>query len=94
MNFLKPWLWYLISALLMCVVFCGLEMSHGKLGLTAKSSLCLWSIISFVVTGALFGLQTYIDVSGSLPPLQVSGVTLAASCLTLCISSGCVYSAV
>lgn len=94
MNFLKPWLWYFVSALLMCVIFCGLEKANGKLGLTAKSSLCLWTIISLAVTGALFGLQTYINLTGSFPPLQVSGVTLAASCLTLCISSSCVYSAV
>lgn len=93
MNFLKPWLWYLMSALLMCVIFCGLERAHGKLGLAVKSSLVLWSIISLVVTGALFGLQTYIDTSGSLPPFQISGITLIASCLTLSISSGCVYSA-
>lgn len=94
MNFLKPWLWYIVSALLMCVIYCGLEKTHGKLGMTAKSILCSWSIISVIVTGALFGLQTYIDVSGSLPPLQASGIALGASCLTLCISSSCVYSAV
>ncbi len=93
MNFLKLWLWYLILALAMCIIFCGLEMSHGKLGLTAKMSLSSWSIISFIVTVALFSLQSYIDVSGSLPPLQVSGITLVASCLTLCLSSSCIYSA-
>jgi hypothetical protein len=93
MNFLKPWLWYLLSALIMCVVYCGLEKANDSLGLTAKSVLCVWSILSLTVTVALLGLQTYIDTLGSLPPMQVSGATLGASCITLCISSCCVYSA-
>lgn len=94
MSLLKPWLWYLVLALIMCVLYCGLEKANGKLGTTAKLVLSSWSIISCIVTIALFGLQTMIDVSGQMPPLQASGVTLGASCLTLCISSSCVYSAV
>ena len=93
MDFLKPWLWYLLSALIMCVIYCGLERSSGSIGFFAKSVLCLWSIISFVVTIMLFGLQTYINEVGSLPPMQVSGATLGASCLTLCISSCCIQCA-
>ena len=94
MNLLKPWLWYLLSALIMCIIYCGLEKANDSLGLYAKSILCSWSLLSFIVTIALFGIQTYIDQVGSLPPLQVSGVTIGASILTLCISSSCVYSAV
>lgn len=93
MSFLKPWLWYFLCALIMCSLYCGLEKANGKLGMTAKSILCSWSIISFVVTIALFGLQTMIDVTGRLPPMQIAGATLGASCVTLCISSSCVYSA-
>lgn len=93
MSYLKPWLWYLMSALIMCIIYCGLEKANKSLGFTAKSILCSWCIISIVVTVALFGLQTYINEVGSFPPLQVSGVTLGASCLTLCISSCCIYCA-
>lgn len=92
MNLLKPWLWYLTSALIMCIVYCGIEKANNSLGTTAKCILCSWSIISLVVTSALFGLQTYIDEIG-FPPLQVSGVAVGASLITLCLSSSCVYSA-
>lgn len=94
MNFLKPWLWYLLSALIMCVIYCGLEKANGKLGFTAKAVLFSWSLISLVVTIALLGLQTYINTVGSLPPMQISGVTIGASCITLCISSSCIYCAI
>lgn len=93
MNYLKPWLWYLVSALIMCVLYCGLEKANNSLGFTAKGILCSWCIISVVITFMLFGLQTMIDVTGKMPPLNISGVTIGASCLTLCISSSCVYSA-
>ena len=93
MNFLQPWLWYLLSALIMCVVYCGLEKANNDLGLTAKSVLCIWSILSLLITFALFGMQEYINVVGSLPPLQISGITIGACIITLCISSSCVYSA-
>jgi hypothetical protein len=94
MNYLKPWLWYLVCTLILCVLYCGLEKASGSLGFTAKCILCSWSIISIVITVMLFGLQTYIDILGRLPPINISGITIGASCLTLCISSSCVYSAV
>jgi hypothetical protein len=93
MSFLKPWLWYLLCALIMCIIYCGLEKANGGLGMTTKSILCSWSIISCIVTVALFGLQTSIDISGKLPPFQVAGGVLAASCVTLSISSCCIYCA-
>lgn len=93
MSYLKPWLWYLTSALIMCIMYCGIEKANDSFGMTAKSVLCSWSIISLIVTVALFGMQTFIDVTGKLPPLQVSGVTIGASILTLCISSSCIYCA-
>jgi hypothetical protein len=94
MSFLKPWLWYLLSALAMCVLFSGLEKANGKLGFTAKTILCLWVTISSVITVALFGIQGFIDITGRLPPLQASGIVLGASCLTLSLSSCCVYCAI
>lgn len=93
MNYLQPWLWYLLSALIMCIIFCGLERHKGKIGFTTKAVLSIWSILSLVITVMLFGLQQYINEIGGMPPLQVSGVTLGASCITLCISSGCIYCA-
>lgn len=92
MNFLQPYLWYLICALIMCILYCGLERSSGKLGLTAKTVLCSWCIISIVVTIALFGMQTAIE-GGVRPPPQAAAITFGASVVTLCISSGCVYCA-
>lgn len=93
MNFLKPWLMYLVSALILCVVYCGLEKANGKIGLTTKSIASVWIIITFIVTSGLFGIQSFINNTGRLPPIQVAGVTLGASCVTLLLSSVCVYCA-
>jgi hypothetical protein len=93
MNYLQLWLWYLLSALIMSVIYCGLERASGKIGFTAKSIMCSWSIISLVVAVMLFGLQTFWDKTGKFPPMQISGATLGASCVTLIISSCCVHCA-
>ena len=90
MNFLQPYLWYLICALIMCVLYCGLEKSNGELGFTAKSVLCIWCIISTVITVALFGMQTVVE-GGATPPPQAAALTFGASVITLCVSSSCVY---
>ena len=92
MNFLQPYLWYLICALIMCVLYCGLERSNGGLGFTAKSVLCIWCILSTVITVALFGIQSGAE-EGITPPPQATALTFGASVVTLCISSGCVYCA-
>lgn len=92
MNFLQPYLWYLICALIMCIMYCGLERSSGKLGLTAKSVLCSWCIISTLITIGLFGIQSSTE-SGIPPPPQATALTFGASIITLCISSSCVYCA-
>ena len=93
MNFLSPYLWYLICALIMCILYCGLERANGHLGFTAKAVICCWSIVSTVVTLALFSMQTAALEAGVTPPPQIAAVTFGASILTLCISSSCVYCA-
>ncbi len=92
MNFLQPYLWYLICALIMCVLYCGLERAHGNLGFTAKAVMCSWSIISLVITVLLFGIQTSAE-QGITPPPQATALTFGASVITLCVSSSCVYCA-
>ena len=71
MNFLQPYLWYLLSALIMCIIYCGLEKSNNKLGFTAKSILCIWCIISMGITVALFAVQNMAQ-SGIAPPPQAT----------------------
>ncbi len=92
MNFLQPYLWYLISALIMCILYFGLEQANGGLGFTAKSVLCTWCIASTLITVALFGIQSAVE-SGATPPPQATALTFGASVITLCISSGCLYCA-
>ncbi len=92
MNFLQPYLCYFICALIMCIVYCGLEKSSGSLGMTAKSVMCIWCILSTVIAVALYGLQSVAE-SGIPPSPQTTGITFGASIITLCVSSSCVYCA-
>jgi hypothetical protein len=92
MNYLQPYLWYLICAMALCIIYFGIEKSNGKLGFTAKAVLSSWCLISLIVTSALFGMQSMIT-SGRPPPPQMALVTFGASIITLCISSSCVYCA-
>ena len=92
MNLLQPFIWYLICTVTLCIFYFGLEYSDKKLGFTAKATLSIWPIVSLIITCGLFSIQK-ITESGNVPPPQISLVTFGASIITLCISSGCVYSA-
>lgn len=92
MNYLQPYLWYLLCAMFLCILYFGIEKSHGKLGFTSKAVLCSWCIISLAITSGLFGIQSMIS-SGRIPPPQLSLAIFGASFATLCISSCCVYCA-
>ena len=86
-------------ALLLCSVYYGLEMSNGGLGMTAKTILCSWSIISLLVMSIIFGYKAAKDAEDaagipyalqkvkSLIPMYLISVG------TLSISSLCIYSA-
>jgi hypothetical protein len=92
MNFLKPYLWYLVCAVILCILYYGLEQSHGGLGFMAKTIMCCWCLFSFIITIALFGVQTGIETGIGAPP-QAIAITIGASIITLCISSSLVYCA-
>lgn len=92
MTYLQPYITYMISAIILCVLYIGIEKSHGSIGFTAKSIICSWCIISTIVISALFGVQTRLENFKPVTPHVLIG-TFAASFLTLSISSCCVYSA-
>jgi hypothetical protein len=91
-DLLKPWLWYFLCALSMCVMFCGLERSKGSLSFFTKSFLCCWCLFCTIITISLYGYQSATDL-GVPPNPEVSAVLYGASLITCCISSCCVYSA-
>lgn len=92
MNYLKPYLGYLLSAILLCVIYFGLERSHGTISFLDKSIMCSWSIISIIITCALFSIETSYEEFGTAPA-QITAVTFGASIITLCASSSLVYCA-
>jgi hypothetical protein len=89
MTYLQPYISYMICAITMCVIYIGIERANGPLGLTTKSVLCSWSIISTVVIVALYFVQSQISNSMPVDPGTVTA-TAVASFLTLSISSCCI----
>jgi hypothetical protein len=91
MTYLQPYISYMICAIVMCVIYIGVERANGPLGLTTKSILCSWSIISTGIIGALYFIQSQLT---SFPPKPVDpatiGGTVVACILTLSISSCCI----
>jgi hypothetical protein len=92
MTYLQPYISYMICAIILCVMYIGLEQSHGPIGNTAKSVICSWCIISTVVIIALYGIQTQLENFRPVSPHVIIG-TGVASIVTLSISSCCVNSA-
>ena len=82
----------MISAIILCVLYIGIEKSNGSMGLTVKCVICCWCIISTIVASALFGIQQQLSNFRPVAPPALIG-TFAASLITLSISSSCVYCA-
>ena len=92
MTYLQPYITYMISAIILCVLYIGIEKSHGKMGFSVKCIICSWCIISTIVISALFGVQQQLSNLRPVAPPVLIG-TFAASLITLSISSCCVYCA-
>lgn len=86
----EPAVLYLILATGMCISYCGIETSRGKMTkTTTKAMVCLWVIISILATFIVFGTWHALMIGVRTPPVVVG--FLIASFVTLSVSSSCVY---
>ena len=89
MTYLQPYISYMICSIILCVLYIGIEKANGTMGITVKSVICSWCIISTVIIGALYSIQTQLTNLRPVAPPVIIG-TAAASIITLSISTCCV----
>jgi hypothetical protein len=61
MNYTHPAFIYIILAMLLCVIYYGLEEANGGLGFTGKTVMVFWTIISLLVMSIIFGYKAIND---------------------------------
>jgi hypothetical protein len=66
MNYTDPGFIYIMLAILLCVIYYGLEEANGGLGFTGKTIICSWSIISLLVMSIIFGYKAAKEAEDAL----------------------------